>query len=919
MAYTADSVFNNNSPYNSYNEKTAKSYSFYISPRFPIEKQVKVVVWVIEDLSKYENFSSVGDIVVAKQIAENQSGLQKQPDGSYKPFRLEGNKSLVVSFFNLPKTNPKNGNQLTSNSNVYFDVDKDPTKPNMTFQTSSFFKIRESYDKGEIEKDSPPKPSDTDSYIDFALWTAKFIYKRGIYQVPLNSEADIPNFKLSENSLEFTQTPQTADPPQPVPVVDFTFSPDRIKPGGKVTFTNKTTNSTEFTWSATPNTSIVWETITASNPTATFNANGTFSISLQAKNSFGTVSFTSPVILSVTASEPPKDPPPVGTSASQIDPTKVSSKLKLVKVSGPGELVGITEIDVSSASASFTGLQFTEGGTYVIDVVPTSPDLEKTQFTVVVESEPANIEQDKPGAEEKPPTGPRPIIAQIEQPNQKIPPLKRPIQNNKDEAVESMVGMGMKPLIGYNGAEIAREVHIKQLLLYYQMGGNYENIPLCKVQFTDSNNLIKDNPPQDDTKFEIFLNSSDELIKSIHLVFKILNHKKQPDNSYIFEGVLSVDDLYVPSSKSYKGTSFEALRKIAKKLDLGFNSNIEGDTDDEMKWINTNKEYKDFIKEIIQHSYKDENTFLYGFIDFYYCLNYIDVEKEYKRDVSQDFMVETGNADRIVKDKDKKIVPLFLTNEPSHKTSVGYFESYKVVNQSTSTKIKEGYGTVTRYYDEEKKTIVEFKVDSQSNPDEKTINLKGEQGNNSFLDKKIVKKFLGKFDTDNVHKNYNYAPEQNRKNLDNLTSVVVIINMPNPNYNLYKFQKVEISFFIIGSTPTSNYPVDYRLSGEWIIIDIAFEMVSSTKGNKFVQRLTCARKEMGKNPDEIKNDKSSASPETKGDNKNETPTDNQPKPNSKYKVGDKIQVAKFDGTIYEIEITNVLENGTEVEGTLTKK
>lgn len=918
MAYTADSVFNNNSSYGSFNEKSSKSYSFYINPRFPIEKQIKVVVWVIEDLSKYESFSSVGDLVVAKQIAENESGLQKQPDGTYKPFKLEGNKSVSVSFFNLPKTNPKNGNQLTSNDNVYFDVNKDPTKPNMTFRTSSLYSLQERYDKGENQKDEPPKPTNTDSYIDFALYTAKFLYKQAIYQVIFKSESDLPNFKLSENALEFTQTPQTPDPPQPVPVVDFTISPDIIKPGEKVTFTNKTTNATSFIWSALPNTSIVWETTTASNPTATFNKEGTFSISLQAKNSFGTVSFTSPVILAVTASPPPKDPPPSTDSSTSIDPSKVSSKIKLVKKSGPGEIVGVTEIEASGGSASFTGLQFTQGGTYIIEAIPTSPDLEKTEFQVVVRAEPEVIEQNKPGEEDPKDAGTRPIIAQIDDSNQKIPPLKRPIGTNADEAGESAIGMGLKPLIGYNGAEIAREVHIKKLSLFYTRGAEYDNIPLCTVQFTDSNNLIKDNPPRDDTKFQVFLNSTDNLIKSIHLVFKILKHKKEPDGTYIFEGALDVDDLYVPSSKSYKGTSFEVLRKISKKLDLGFNSNIDGNTDDDMKWINTNKPYKDFIKEIVEHSYKSENTFLYGFIDFYYCFNYIDVEKEWLRSADGDFMVELGHLERMTKDKTKKLKPLILTNEPSQESSCAYFKDYKVLNQSTSIKLKDGYRTVTRYYDEEKKQFLDFEVDSQSNSDGSTYVLKGEEADNKFADKKVKKRFLGKLDSDNVHKNYNYSPELNRKNLENLTSVGVMINLPTPNYNLYRFQKICIDFHIIGSTPTSEWPIDYRLTGQWMIIDIGYEMITSPKGNKFIQKLVCAKKELGKSPQELKEDKKAPSNEKKGDNPNQSPESNQAKPNAKYKIGDKVQLVSNDGTKYEIEVTKVLENGIEVEGTVKK-
>ncbi len=695
-----------------------------------------------------------------------------------------------------------------------------------------------------------------------------------------------------------------------IPTINFTFSPDKIKPGGSITITNTTANATFYQWSATPNTSVIWSSITASNPTVQFNQLGTYSINLIASNSFGTSSKYSNVFITVESGTNSTPPTQASTFSTPIDPKTVVSKIKLVKKSGPGELVGVVELDVIAGSVSFSGLQLSQGGRYTIEVIPTSSDLEKTEFNIDVEPEPSVIEQDKKPEEDKKESGDRPIITQIDDTNQKLQPLKREIQNNKDEAVESGMGMGLKPLIYYNGIEIARETQIKNIVLYYE-----DNIPRCKMTFSDSNGFIKDQPPRDDTKIELFLNSTVDLIKSIHLKFKIRNHKKNPDSSYYFEGTIDVDDLYVPSSKTYKGTSFEVLRKISKKLDLGFNSNIDN-TDDDMKWINTNKEYKDFIKEIIEHSYKDDTTFLYGYIDFYYCLNYVDVEKEWKRAIDNDYMVETTNLDRIKKEE-RKLVPLVLTNEPSQRESCGYYQDFKVLNQSTATKLKTGYRTVTRYYDEDKKTMVEFEVDSQSSSDGTKHVLKGESGDNKFLDKKVQKRFLGKVDSENVHKNYNYAVEQNRKNLDNLTSIVCQISLPNINYNLYRLQKVHMLFYHIGSSPTSDQGMDHRYSGEWIIIDISFEMTSSAGKNKFTQKLSLARKELGKTPEEMKDDKKQA-PESKDGNKNENQQTDQPKPNAKYKVGDKVQVVQTDGTKYEITVTNVLENGIEIEGTMKK-
>lgn len=712
-------------------------------------------------------------------------------------------------------------------------------------------------------------------------------------------------------------------PPDSVnkPKVDFSFSPSRIKPGEGVKIENKTVDATSYLWSANPSDGVVWNTSTASNPTITFGKEGTYKLSLEAKNGSGTETKNLDEVITVKKDpEPPnskesidsKDPNP---DKSTLDPKAISTKIKLVKKSGPGELKGVVEKDSVDGKVTFEGLQIDQAGTYIIEAIPSSPDLEKTEIQIVVEKEPEIIEQEKKGEEDKGGGTNRPIIAQIDPTNQRIKPIKRPTNNQDNtQTVDEAFGIMMKPIIAYGGTEVAKDLDIKQLLLYYDVVDSM--VPKCVVQFRDGKGIIRDQPPRDDTKFEVFIASGDVDIKSIHLVFKIQTHK-QIGEEWKFDGILSVDGLYEPSSKSYNGTSFEALRKIAKKLDIGFNSNIEN-TDDSMKWINTNRPYKEFMREIVSHSYKDEKSFMYGYIDFYYCYNYVDIEKEWQRNTSNDYMVNTSNLGKLTKTPDDKFLPLLLTNEPGQRESCGFFQDFKILNQSTANKIESGYRKVVKYYDESKKSVLEFEVDSQTTADGRVIAMKGEEGDNSFMNKKIVKKFLGRFDSDNVHKNYIYAPEQNRINLDNLTSVTATLIMPNPNFNLYGLQKVPILFYNIDSSPGKVSVTNYRYTGDWIIINITFELVTSKKGNRFVQKLTIARKELGKTPDEQQQSNPTKSEPKEGNkNENETKSDSI-KPNSRYKVGDKINVVKTDGSKYEIEVTKILDNGTDVEGKMKK-
>ena len=47
--------------------------------------------------------------------------------------------------------------------------------------------------------------------------------------------------------------------------------------------------------------------------------------------------------------------------------------------------------------------------------------------------------------------------------------------------------------------------------------------------------------------------------------------------------------------------------------------------------------------------------------------------------------------------------------------------------------------------------------------------------------------YSGRLDMDNVHKNYYYAVVQNKINYMELSKIGIVLELPTPNYNLYKF------------------------------------------------------------------------------------------------------------------------------------
>ena len=618
-----------------------------------------------------------------------------------------------------------------------------------------------------------------------------------------------------------------------------------------------------------------------------------------------------------------KAKPPIGSSASnsenatssvpaepRVDPLSVTGKLLVKKKSGPGEITGITEAEIVNANVVFKDLQFTDPGFYVITIShgesSTLVDPIDVSIEVLAEDVVTPQEESKVTEPESKVTGNRPIIAQIDKPTIVI----NPITQEKDKLASGdqsniTKDLGFKPYIHYQSFNIS-ESDISSLVLYHE-----GIVPKIKFSFKDTKGIIITHPPMGDTTMELFLNPGSSNLKPIHFVFNVLTCVQiQNTGSYDATGTIYVPDLYKVNNNSYAGTSFEAIRNICKDLKLGFNSNINNATDS-MSWRNPNTKPHEFIEEIIAHSYIDDEAYMGGYIDYYYCFNYVDIEKEMKRDISKDVGIDTaGMSKASTTDESARITRMMLSNDKALKESAFYFESYTTKNDSTKKAIKNGLLTVTKAYDRISKSFLVFNVDSTASDGSKTISTKGAQNDKTEFDTNIRTKYTGKIDTDNVHKNYNYAITQNRINLNELNKIVLDISMPNPNFNLYKFQKINIQITNPTTTPTNPEEINFRYSGEYIILDITYLWM----GGKLSQKVKLVRKEMGKKPDEMNNP---APIEKKKEVKeiNENPVGATPSvvlPNSVYTPGESYVVKDKDGRKYIVTIKSLSVDGKEV-------
>ena len=606
---------------------------------------------------------------------------------------------------------------------------------------------------------------------------------------------------------------------------------------------------------------------------------------------------------------------------------EISGKMIFKVESGPAPVLGNGEVEIEKGVATFKGLEFKDPGEYTIVITSTVNNIEPVKLKIKVLEKP--LESTEKEADPAKPEGSRPFISQIDQPTIKIDDINLKLTNNETDNAMVASGIGLMPFVLYNfklngstSQYAIKEKSISFLRLYHN-----GIVPEMEMIFEDDNNIFKDNPPTDDKKIRLYLDPKDKSLKPINIQFKIVDFDNMGKSKFRIVCKIDIPELYRIDYKSYLGNSTEALREVCKKLEIGYNSNITK-SDDLMSWRNVGDKYYQFITDIIKYSYVSEKSFMRGFIDYYYCLNFVDVGKEMERDISNDITSDNSlslGGENNIKTK------MFLSNELSMKqyNSNRYFSEVKFENNSTNLNLTEGIRTTTKYYDKVKKMFLIFDVDGLTSDGSKSLILKGDENDKESFDKSKVTSYTGKIDTDNVHKNYNYSKTQNSRNLKELNNIQLYIELPNPNYTIYLYQKIDVKYVNPSESPHNLDIINWRKTGEYIVTDISFIW----KNKKLSQLITLSRKEIGKNREEMKKDDKPPIKDTKTlDTPNPIPKgleDKEPDPNSIYEVGDKFIVrdnppdqltasggstmsVRTDYRVFLLEITAINPNGVDV-------
>jgi len=361
-----------------------------------------------------------------------------------------------------------------------------------------------------------------------------------------------------------------------------------------------------------------------------------------------------------------------------------------------------------------------------------------------------------------------------------------------------------------------RTINIEEVQSFEIDCSNFLPIIYLKLSITDRK-FLGEYIPKDGDIISIYMRSQNDVYKPVrndylitHVDTNALDGSDYATEYYV-TGILNIKNIWVEKNTAMKGKSIDVIRKVADELDLGFATNVEGEMDDEMVWICDWKSYKDFLLHITEHSWKNEKTFYRVFIDIYYYVNFIEVEKQL--DITKEFdeslaimektpLIQHGDPILKIDEQVNEMNPLTLTNFTNLKSTSFGITKYEMVNNSSHISYSEGYGKKMYYYDHYLKTIedvnqIDFNPLYTDGTADSKLRLRG------LKDEDIEKRHLKNtwygiqysLPQGNVHKNFAQAYFQNKVNTIELEKMYIDVKTYTWNPAIIKMERIPLFIF----------------------------------------------------------------------------------------------------------------------------
>jgi hypothetical protein len=336
------------------------------------------------------------------------------------------------------------------------------------------------------------------------------------------------------------------------------------------------------------------------------------------------------------------------------------------------------------------------------------------------------------------------------------------------------------------------------------------------VVMSGSGTFVGQAMPKDGDIISVFIRSRNDVFKPIrndYVITGVNTDGGDPNGRAMnisFSGTLFIPGLYDEDTRSFEGTSFETLKKIATDLKLGFATN-ENATADSQIWLCPNENVEEWIKHIHGSMWKDDRSYYIIFIDVYYHMNVINVNNQF----SDGYEIDTAILDTLMKPSLTDVItePLEVQQEAEKvfsnidhfKGGASFIKEYKVTNNSSRISKNHGYKTLVTIFDMNSQSPWEFDIDpmnTEGSGSNKIIlkgrpNPSGNLPNTDTWKTQIKKRYLGiqySKPEHNVHDKYLYAKLFNDRNNLELDKLFITIVVAGINFNVYRGERTPCFF-----------------------------------------------------------------------------------------------------------------------------
>lgn len=346
-------------------------------------------------------------------------------------------------------------------------------------------------------------------------------------------------------------------------------------------------------------------------------------------------------------------------------------------------------------------------------------------------------------------------------------------------------------------------------------------LPEISIKLLDRKNTFKvDSFPRDGDVLTILMNSKNaSTFKSVHMDFDITNISARQtgegdQNIITVSGIAKIPGLYTEECRHFDtANSIDHLEEVARDLELGLATNID-DTDDSQIRIQPFTTTFDFIKDTVNSSYISEDSFQRFYIDQYYYLNYIDINRVFNSpntplgEVQSSMVSMTDTlAERgaFTEDNEDDVnVPLSLTNFRQAKGFSHFIHEYHLVNNSSEISFVNGYSRDVTIYDDNSDAgdrKQEFTIESLTSDDllDYEEPLKGRRNEDRYETHK-KHKYIGRQDVGedglgNVHPNSNFTKIHRTQNIAETQKLKLKVTLLSFNPSIYKYQKIPVLLY----------------------------------------------------------------------------------------------------------------------------